>query len=544
MAGIHGGGVMRPQWMSDASYEQFRKTAPANETPKDTYERLAKGNNKLFEYLWKGWICPSTPVLANYNTNRGLPISCFSSVAEDSLDGIFETGYELARLTKAGGGTAVDLSLLRGRGEAIRGIGSSNGIIAWSKLYDTIIDKVRQGNVRRGAVALYLDAYHIDFDEFLRIRRPEGDPRNQCLDSNIAVKISDDFMSNLMLGKSKEREIWSKILKERLEMGEPYLFFTGNANRDVNFPNFPEYYVSASNLCNEIYLHSDKDHTFVCCLSSLNLAKYDEWKDTDVVDVAIEFLDDVLEEFIMKAKNLPGFDKTVRFAEKSRALGLGVLGWHTLLQKKLIPMGSREAAKLNLQIFKKLKHDADWASVRLGVERGVPEWCQGLHRRNSHKIAIAPTFSNSIISGFVSEGVNPISSNGYLHRSSKKSFIRYNEELLKQNILTEEQWDQVVINKGSVQALDIDPHIKEVFKTAKEINQLDLITLAGTRQQYIDQGQSVNIYCTYDVPKNIFNMWHLEAYKQGLKGLYYVRSSAAAAGDVVNYSPTCTACEG
>ena len=533
-----------PVWMGLDSLEQFSKSALPGESPREAYLRIADGDPKLFEYLWKGWICPSTPVLANYKTERGLPISCFSSVADDSLDSIFETGYELARLTKNGGGTAVDLSRLRGRGEPIRGYGSSNGVVAWAKLYDVIIDKVRQGNVRRGAVALYLDADHIDADEFLRIRRPEGDPRSQCLDAHIGFKISDDFISRLHAGDVKARELWAAILKERLEMGEPYLFFSDNANRDVNLPDMPDYTVSASNLCSEIMLHSDPDHTFVCCLSSLNLAKYDEWKGTDVVRVAIRLLDDVMEEFIAKASKLPGFEKSLRFATKSRALGLGVLGFHTLLQKKMFPVDSREAAKLNLEIFKWLKSEAYIASEILAAERGSPEWCKSLGRRNTHLLAVAPTFSNSIVSGFVSEGVNPISSNAYLHRSSKKSFVKRNAELEALNLLTEEDWKSVEQRKGSVQHLDIPQEIKDVFKTAREINQLALIQLAATRQLYIDQGQSVNIYCTYDVPKHVFNMWHLTAHQLGLKSLYYVRSSAAISGDVVNYTSTCTSCEG
>jgi len=865
--------VKVPDWMEEASLEQFTKSAIPGESPRDAFERIARGNQKLFQYLWNGWICPSTPVLANFNTDRGLPISCFSSVADDSLDGIFDTGYELARLTKAGGGTAVDLSNLRERGAPIRGYGTSNGVIPWSKLYDTIIDKVRQGNVRRGSVALYLDVYHPDFEDFLRIRRPEGDPRNQCLDTNIAVKIPDVFMERLKEGHDKERRLWALILKERLEMGEPYIFFSDTANKDVLYPDFPEYKVSASNLCvsgdtllltkeygyieiekvagqvlnvwngsqwslspvtqtgtgkkllrvtlsdgrsvlatpdhkfykldkyhsrdylevratdlkqgdrlmrvvfpvvdvgnddglpdpytagfflgdgtshnnanfvdlyhdklaleklidtdgyksrsvnepsrrvrirvsnlhskdfvplnatvdyrlkwfagyadadgcvtynngaqslqiasirlegiravqrmletlgvsskvvmakaaghsvlpdgrggskkyqtkevhrllvphsglsklkelgiefkrlvikdhqvnrsaehfprvvsveevpgvhdtycvneplehkvvfngiltgncSEIMLHSDVDHTFVCCLSSLNLAKYDEWKDTDVVDVAVELLDDVMEEFIVKASKLPGLEKAVRFAVKSRALGLGVLGFHTLLQKKMLVFGSRESAQLNYQIFKQLREQSYKASERLFRERGAPEWCKSLGRRNTHLLAVAPTFSNSIVSGFVSEGINPIPSNAYLHRSSKKSFLRYNTELEKLGILSEEDWKAVEKAKGSVQGLDIDQHIKDVFKTAKEINQVDLVELAATRQLFIDQGQSFNLYCYYDVPKNVFNQWHLLAYERGLKSLYYVRSSAAAAGDFVNYTSTCSSCEG
>jgi ribonucleoside-diphosphate reductase alpha chain len=536
---------MKPSWMSDASYDQFTKSALPNESPEEAYKRIAKGNEKLFEYLWKGWLCPSTPVLANYNTDRGLPISCFGSCVDDSLSGIMDTGTELAMLTKAGGGTAVNLNALRSKGEPIHGGGTSNGVVGWCKIYDTIIDKVRQGNVRRGAVAFYLDAYHPDLLDFLRIRRPEGDQRNQCLDSNIGVCVSNRFMERLLEGNTYERHVWEKILKERLEMGEPYIFFTDNANKDVNFPAFSEYTVSASNLCSEIMLHNDDEHTFVCCLSSLNLAKWDEWRSTDVVKVAIALLDDVMEEFITKGQNIHGLEKAIRFAQKSRALGLGVLGWHTLCQKRSISIESREAAKLNLEIFKKIRWDAVMASKELRAENNAePEWCRGLGRYNSHLIAVAPTFSNSIVSGFVSEGINPISSNAYLHRSSKKSFIKYNDELMALDILSEEDWKSVEEHGGSVQHLDIDSHIKDVFKTAKEINQLSLISLASTRQLYIDQGQSFNFYCRYDVPKNIFNLWHIEAWKQGLKSLYYVRSSAAIKGDVVNYSISCESCQG
>lgn len=533
-----------PLWMGVDSLAQFKKSALPGESPREAFTRVADGNEKLFDYLWKGWICLSTPVLANYKTDRGLPISCFSSVAEDSLDGIFETGHEIARLTKSGGGTAVDFSDLRGRGASIRGYGESNGIVAWCKLYDVITDKVRQGNVRRGALAIYLDVNHLDIDDFLLIRRPEGDPRNQCLDVHQGVKLSDSFMQRVEDGDPRARSLWATILKSRLETGEPYLFYTDNANSDIDLPGYPGYKVRASNLCNEIYLHSDKDHTFVCCLSSLNLVRYDEWKDTDVVDVAIELLDDVMEEFITKAKRLPGFDKSVRFAEKSRALGLGVLGFHTLLQNKSLPYSSQEAAKLNNQIFKQLREQSYEASKRLGSERGVPVWAVGTDRRNTHLLAVAPTYSNAIVSGFVSEGINLIPANAYLHRSSQGSFVRTNSTLEALNLLSEDDWNSVVIRKGSIQHLNIDSHIKEVFLTAREINQMDHINMAGVRQQYLDQGQSVNIFCNYDVPKDVFNQWHLNAWRLGLKGLYYVRASAASKGDVVNYSSDCTACEG
>lgn len=532
-----------PEWMGEESYIQFTKAALPGETPKAAFLRVADGDEELFEYLWKGYLGLSTPVLANYKTDRGLPIACFSSVVEDSLDGIFETGHEIARLTKAGGGTAADLSDLRGRGAPIRGYGTSNGIVAWCKLYDVITDKVRQGNVRRGALALYLDSEHIDIEEFLRIRKPEGDPRNQCLDTHHGVKFTDDMMNRIIDGDKKARALWGEVLKTRLETGEPYLFFTDNANADVNFPDMPEYRVRASNLCNEIYLHSDVDHTFVCCLSSLNLAKYEEWKGTRVVAKAVELLDNVMEEFITKASNMPGMEKAVRFAVKSRALGLGAMGFHTLLQSKNLPYGSKEAFALNVEIFRNMKEQAYEASEKLGAERGYPEWVRSLKRRNSHLLAVAPTYSNSIVSGFVSEGINLIPANAYLHRSSQGSFVVRNKQLESLGILSEKDWQSVVSARGSVQHLNIDPKIKEIFLTAREINQLDHVNMAGVRQAYLDQGQSLNIFCNHDVPKSVFNNWHITAWKMGLKGLYYVRASAATKGDVVNYSSDCAACE-
>lgn len=534
-----------PEWMGPDSLKQFKKSALPDETPRQAYLRLARGKEKVFNYLWNGWLCPATPVLANFNTDRGLPISCFGSVPEDSLDGIFNTGHELARLSKAGGGTSVNLSPLRGRGAPIRGYGVSNGVIAWAKLYDVITDKVRQGGVRRGAVALYLDVDHIDLEDFLRIRRPEGDPRNQCLDSHHGINISDAFMKRVIDGDPEARKLWQEILKTRLETGEPYLFFKDTANRAVNLPGKPDYLIQASNLCNEINLHSDKDHTFVCCLSSLNLSKWDEWKDTDLVDVAIEFLDDVMEEFIEKASKLPGLENSVRFALKSRALGLGVLGWHTLLQSKLFPYESREAAKLNVEIFKQLRDQSYKASERLGAIRGVPEWAEGTGRRNTHTMAVAPTFSNSIVSGFVSEGINPIPACAYLHRSSTGSYIRKNPTLESLGVLTEEDWKEVVANRGSVAKIaNLDPHLKEVFKTAKEIDMKSHIYQAAARQNYIDQGQSFNIYCYYDIPKKLFHELHILSWTLGLKGMYYVRGSAAVKGDVIQYKSTCEACEG
>lgn len=552
--------MKRPDFMTEEGEQMLRaKYLLPGEDIEGLYRRLAKAaasyypphfgliEGQFFDMLWNGWLCPSSPVLANFGTDRGLPIACYGSTPnEDSLDAIFDQATEIARLSKAGGGTAVNLSKLRGRGSIITNNGTSDGITSWCKLFDTVISVVNQGSTRRGSVALYLDIDHTDIEEFLRIRRPEGDVNRQCLNVHHGVVINDKFMNKLLDGDSHARKIWAEILKTRLETGEPYILFEDNANDTHN--GGPRE-VTMSNLCSEIMLPSDENYTFVCCLSSMNLAKYEEWKGTNAVYLATFFLDAVMQEFIDKASKLKGLDKAVNFATKHRALGLGVLGYHTLLQKKQLPFGSTDARRLNNEIFKYIKNESENASYALGSLHGACEVKSETGRRNSHLIAIAPTFSNSIISGFSSAGIEPIAANAYVHRTAVGSYVRRNPELEKLNLLSEEDWKSVVAEDGSVQHLTcLTDEQKAVFLTAREINQMDLVDQAATRQQYIDQGQSLNLFFPANTPKKFIHEVHLEAWELGVKSLYYLRSTSVLKGDLATktFAPegSCESCEG
>lgn len=323
---------------------------------------------RFFDAFWKGWLGGATPVLANMGTERGLPISCFGATMPDSVDGIFKTVHELAMLSKHGGGVGIGMSRIRGRGAEIKQgkNGKSEGVVPWAKVVDSATIATSQGSVRRGASSVNLHVDHVDIKEFLRIRRQTGDVNRQCLNLHHCIVISDQFMEKVEQGDREARELWVEILKERMETGEPYIMFEGNVNK-AN----PESYkknglkVEMTNICSEITLHTDEDHSFVCCLSSLNLAKWDEWKDTDLPKIAVYFLDGVMSEFIDKARSIPGFERTVRFAEKSRALGVGVMGWHTLLQQKGVPFESFRAMQLNSEIFRTIQQKTREASMEM-----------------------------------------------------------------------------------------------------------------------------------------------------------------------------------
>ena len=534
-----------------------------DETPKGMYRRLAdhaeqllgvKGfSDKVFQLFWKGWLCPATPVASNFGANRALPISCYSLAIDDSVSGIFNSLHEMAMLSKNGGGVAYDFSRIRHRGAGIAGnIGKSEGVIPWLKIFDVTTVSVSQGAVRRGATAAYAPVDHGDIHEFLNIRRPTGDQNRQCLNIHHGVTITDEFMHKVESGDKEARALWIEILKTRQETGEPYLMFIDNVNRQN-----PDCYKSnnlnvlASNICSEIVLHSDLEHTFVCCLSSMNLSRYDEWKDTDAVETAIWFLDAVMEDFINRAKDMPGFERAVRFAVKSRALGLGALGWHTYLQEHSIPFESFEAFKLNSQIFKQIQQQANKATRDLAAKYGEPEWCKGFGVRNTHTIALAPTVSNAIISGNVSPSIEPLPANAFTKKTAKGAFIQQNPTLRK--ILaakgkdTDEVWKSIAIEDGSVQHLDfLSEHEREVFKTGREINQMAVVNQAAARQKYIDQAQSVNLLFPPDVDPKYFHKVHMEAWRQGLKTLYYCRTGAVLKGDVATrfYDDSCKACEG
>jgi ribonucleoside-diphosphate reductase alpha chain len=559
-------GVDYPEWMNEVSLATISNGyLLPDENPKKAYRRVADAvakrldrpdlANKFFKYMWKGWLNLASPVLSNTGTDKGLPISCFGIDTPDSIRGIGLTNAELMRLTSLGGGVGIGLNRVRGRGKKIANgdTGNSEGIVPWAKIYDSTIIATNQGSVRRGAASVNLDINHEDIKEFLRIRRPQGDPNRQCLNLHQCVSIDDKFMQRLDHRDPEAMELWVEILKSRVETGEPYIMFKDN----VNNANPPAYVknnldVTMTNICSEIALHTDEEHSFVCCLSSLNITKYDEWKDTDLVETAIYFLDGVLEEFLVKTNGKDSLIRAHRSAKKGRALGLGVLGWHSFLQAKGLPFNSIASTSWTNRIFSQIKTQAEAASRKLAEEYGEPIWCKGTGMRNTHLIAIAPTVSNSTISGGVSAGIEPIPANVYTFNSSKGTFIRKNPVLEKyledKGHNSEEVWQQILKDRGSIANLpeDIMPFDdKEVFLTFAEINQLALVEQASVRQKYVDQAQSLNLaFDPSDSPKFI-NLVHQTAWKLGLKTLYYLRTDSVINGDIGSRtSEDCLSCDG
>jgi ribonucleoside-diphosphate reductase alpha chain len=404
---------------------------------------------------------------------------------------------------------------------------------------------------------------HLDIEEFLDIRKNSGDISRKCLSNNFhhAVNITDEFMQSLKDGNKENRRKWGILMKNRAEFGEPYITFIDTANKKA-----PQMYkdrglkIETSNLCNEIYLHTDPSHTFVCCLSSMNLSSYEEWKNTDAVYLATYFLDGVMQEFIDKARHIDGFEKAVRFAEKSRALGLGALGWHTLLQSKMTPFDSFAAMQLNAEVFKKINNEATRATKDMAAEFGEPEWCKGYGIRNSHLMAVAPNTTSAILAGGVSQSIEPFSANIFNQKTAKGVLIRKNailEKILEERGFNNvEIWNQINQDRGSVKNIScLSVEEKEVFLTAREINQFAIVRQAGQRQRYIDQGQSVNLL--FAMPSDLsdaiekqklakyINDVHMEAWELGLKGLYYLRTEAVLKGEAVfKESSDCKSCEG
>ncbi len=533
-----------------------------NETPKDAYKRVAKAaasyytNNsywekKFFDIIWNNWLCLSSPILSNLGTERGLPISCNSIHCDDNLDNIFKKSHELAMLSKKGAGVGIYIGDLRARGVSITGNGQSEGIVPWCKIYDTTAMSVSQGSTRRGAAAVYLPVEHGDIEEFLQIRKPIGDMNRRCLNLHQGVCISDNWMNDMLKGDESKRKIWTEILSTRSMTGEPYLFFTDAINN-----NNPECYkknnlsVKTSNICSEIVLHTDPDHSFVCCLSSLNLMRWDEWKDTDTVEISVRFLDAVLSEYIKKSENIPGFEPSRNSAIKGRAIGIGVLGWHSLLQSKILAFDSFDSMMLNATIFKTIREKANKETQVLAKELGEPEWCKGFGIRNTHLLAIAPTVSNSIISGGYSAGIEPIAANIFSQKTAKGTFIKKNELLVKllknynkDNIDT---WKSINEQSGSVQHLSfITNQEKLTFLTAREINQFSIIKQASQRQKYIDQSQSVNLFFGVNSSPKYIHEVHISAWQEGLKTLYYYRTEGVIKGDMASRSKDeCASCEG
>jgi ribonucleoside-diphosphate reductase alpha chain len=552
----------------------------AGEKPINAYARVSRAvadrlgkpemADKFFQYIWNGWLNLATPVLSNTGTDRGLPISCYGIDIADSVYDIGTKNLEMMLLAKHGGGVGVGFNRIRPAGSKISKNGTSDGVIPFTKIFDSTILATSQGNVRRGAASSNLNIEHKDFEDWLEIREPKGDVNRQCLNLHQCAVVGDKFMRKLEEGDPDARRKWGKLLQKRKATGEPYIMFKGNVNKQN-----PEAYkknslkVYMTNICSEIVLHTDESHSFVCCLSSVNLAKYDEWKDTDLIYVATWFLDGVLEEFIQKAKNMKGFENVVRFAEKGRAIGLGVLGWHTYLQQKGIPFEGLLAQFETRKIFSQIKIESERASRDMAVEYGEPLWCVETGMRNTHLRAIAPTVSNSKLSGNVSAGVEPWAANVFTDQSAKGTFIRKNRELEKVlkkiGINTKEIWDKILADGGSIQDIaeldnwfyvngkltenpEGDDHIpvKDVFKTFKEINQLELIKQAGIRQQYIDQSVSLNLAFPSQATPKWINQVHMEAWRQRIKTLYYMRTESVLRADIATRAtdPDCLSCDG
>lgn len=690
-----------PVWYTEEGFKTVNKGyLLENETPIGMYQRVASATAKsgkfskdieddFYETMINGWLGPASPILSNMGTDRGLPISCFLVNIQDNLYDIMGRGLgELAMLSKYGGGVGVSFQNIRPSGSLIKGgkNGKSSGIIPFAKAYDSAVLASKQGEVRRGSASINLSIEHADFDDFIKMRRPEGDVNRQCLNLHHCVTISDEFMSRVKNGDKEAKERWTKVMKARIETGEPYILYEGNVERGN-----PEAYkqnglkVNATNICcltgetlvltsegpkridslvgqsvhildgdkwvecdsfekkgivdevyeitfdntlkvrctknhrwfiyskgslaevlaenlnvgdqventyglktfisnielikgkfevycptvestgkfvltygvvtgnSEIVLYSDGDHSFTCCLSSLNLAKYNEWKNwksprtgMTLPQIGVYFLEGVLEDFITRASYIESFERTIRATVKGRAIGLGVMGWHTYLQQNMIPFESFQAMTLNNEITRFLKNESDIASKKLAEERGEPEWCVGTGFRHSHRLAYAPTKSNSIICGDVSASIEPITANAYTDVTAKGNFIRrsklLSDLLIKKGKNTDELWKDISNKFGSVQHLDfLTDHEKAVFKTAYEIDQKVIVQQAAQRTPLICQSQSINLFFPFDVKPFYFNSTHLLAYDLGVKTLYYCKSTSGLKIDIDNND--CKACE-
>ena len=496
------------------------------------------------EMIVKGWISFSSPVWANMGTQRGLPISCFNVHVPDSIEGITHKMGEVIMQTKIGGGTSGYFGELRHRGTAVTDNGKSSGAVSFMKLFDTSMDVVSQGGVRRGAFAAYLDIDHDDVEEFLQIR----DIGNPIQNLFMGVCVPDYWMHEMIEGDTDKRRVWAKVLESRQQKGMPYIFFTDNVNR-----NKPQVYkdkgltINASNLCSEIMLPSTAEESFICCLSSMNLELYDEWKDTNAVKLAIYFLDAVLSEFIEKTEGNYYLSAARNFAIRHRALGLGVLGYHSYLQRNMIPFESMEAKMFNAKVFKQIQEQSLAASKELANIYGEPELLKGYGVRNATTMAIAPTTSSSAILGQTSPGIEPFASNYYKAGLAKGNFIRKNKYLAKlleeKGLDTEDVWRDIMLNHGSVQHMhQLTQEEKDVFKTFKEISPLEIVTQAAQRQQYIDQAQSLNLNIPSSMPIKDVNKVIIDAWKLGVKTLYYQRSQSVSKELVINFM-NCSSCE-
>ncbi len=548
-----------PEWMSTAGWqifkakylynannvrEQFQRIAKtaAKHAPDepDWWTRTRNWEDEFFKIMWNGWMAGSTPVLSNMGTTKGCPVSCSGSVIEDSVDGFYSSYREIANLTKQGFGTATDLTPIRCRGSAISSGGTAHGVLPILKHFVQDMRDVSQGSNRRGAWAGYLDIEHGDFWEVVQYLQEQPD------DLNIGWIIKDSFIEALNKGDEEATKRFQRALKCKMIFGKGYFFFVDKANRhrpdcykDLNLD------IRASQLCSEIVLHSSEELSYTCVLSWMNLSKWDEWKDTDAVFIATVFLDCVVSEFLEKARNLPGLEKAVKCTEKGRALGLGAGGFHTYLQEHNMEFGGLPAHLWNIQVFKQMDEQSLEASKWLATELGEPEWCKGYGVRHTHRHAVAPTKTTAVIYGGISEGIGPDAAMSFTQLTAAGEVDRVNPPLLalikSKGLDIEKCIQDTVASQGSVQHVDwLTDEEKKVFKTAFEINQRDILRLAATRQKYIDQGQSLNLFLAGNAKEEEIAALHQEAFENpDILALYYVYSSRG----VVSSSSECAACQ-
>lgn len=503
-------------------------------------------SEKFQDYLYRGWYSLASPVWANFGTDRGLPISCNGSHVDDSIESILSKVAEIGTMTKYGSGTSAYLGDLRPRGASISVGGTTDGPVHFAQLFDSTVNIISQSNVRRGACAVYLDATHPDIEEFLEMREEGSNVQKLSL----GVCISDEFMNDVINyagpASDRARRIWSRIIKKRCETGYPYIFFTDTVNK-MKPASFEHKHIAFSNLCSEICLPTTSSESFVCCLSSLNLLHYDEWKTTDAAYVLTQFLDAVMEEYIVKTQYLTYMESAHRFARKWRAIGVGVLGWHSYLQSKMIPFEGLESKFLNAEIFEHIQNETERATRDMAFTFGTPEMCESTGVRNATTMAVAPTTSSSFILGQVSPSIEPLASN-YFVKDLQKGKFTYRNPYLAALLETkgrndEKTWQNILMKGGSVQHLDfLTEREKAVFMTFGEISQLEIIQQAAQRQTYIDQGQSLNLMIHPSVePRDISNLL-IEAWRLGVKTLYYQRSTNPSQ-ELVRNVMDCVSCE-
>ena len=560
-------------WINEESVTFLRRGyLSEGEEPLDRIRTIAEHAEKLlgiegfadkfYNYMGKGWYSLSSPVWANFGKRRGLPVSCFGSNIGDNIESILYTQAEVGEMSKMGGGTSGYFGNIRGRGSKVTDNGHAPGAVHFMNLFQSVVDNISQGSTRRGRFSPYLPVEHPDIMEFLEIGT-EGFP---IQDLTHAVTVTDQFMEEMIAGDDDKRAVWAKVIQRRGEIGYPYIMFHDTMNKKA-----PEVYrdkgaeIYNSNLCSEIALHNSEEESFVCVLSSMNVLHYDEWKDTDAVETMVYFLDAVVTEFLTKIEDLRdngtlegkrafyNLEKAYNFAKRQRALGLGVLGWHSLLQSKGLPFDTRETAKLNVEVFKLIKEKSYKASEELADIFGEPEYLEGYGRRNVTLNAIAPTTSSAFILGQVSQSIEPLFSNCFVKDVAKLKITVRNpvlkELLAEMGKDTKEVWDSIKKQDGSVQHLDfLTDEQKDVFRTFAEINQASIINQAAVRQDYIDQSQSLNLMISPDMPTRDVNKLLIDAWQLGVKTLYYqhsMNSAQAFARKKLNLNDLqCVACEG